>query len=447
VGVKVVSGMVMLTGMSSTTINERDALFDLPVHARPQCCARLLVPVLYGTDGQFESGAGLLRVCGKFGDAVVEQLSDRLKSSDPKDAAVSLQGTAIPISDSAAAEDFQVDTNNWEVVGSSHPWSSALSQTPSPHEAVRVMKYQLGDGAHMCVFTGTLKLKSTSPSEDIVVGSVPAECAPEHKYYVLANVHNEAGEQIWPTSTIQHQLFVEGTKLKLASSSSGGSVLLSLDGLTVSKVTPSDTQTETQDYIAKVQPTGNGIKGRLCHFGHKAVRFLWDDNGSGSYFAFLGDTRDAHGVSMCAPLTSTIVLGAKLGSNGKLEKSLTIQIEPHGALRMWMPKAGDSMEVSLAGVWYAPHAVSSHERAMSFSCRPTCFPGIADAETQPRHACIKLCAPARTTGDDGCSCVMLKRIQCEPTESGTQCAQYKELIAQVPAHGCSAQCARQLAAF
>jgi len=286
------------------------------------------------------------------------------------------------------------------------------------------------------------------------VGSVPAECAPDVKYYMLANVHDDAGGQIWPTSTVQHQLFVEGTQLKLASSSSGGSVLLSLDGLTVSKVSPEDDEAEAEDdTLAEVHYSGYGLKGRICHFGPEWVRFQWDEVGNNGYIAKLADRHDGNGVLLCTPLTSTSILGALVGVHGKLQKAIAIQIEPHGVLRAWTPKAGDETRVSLAGVWYSPHTVASAARATMFPCVPRCFPGtVGNADELPaEHSCIKLCAPARTTADDGCSCIALKRIQCTPivnsTDGGVSCGQYKELLAEMPANGCSTQCARQLGAF
>jgi len=179
--------------------------------------------------------------------------------------------------------------------------------------------------------------------------------------------------------------------------------------------------------------SGDSIHNRVCTL-KGVVKFTYID---GSVQAQM-DPNLRNPLTMtplCFPMaTMTFFAGVASNASSPIQSNVIVQVEPHGRIRIVVPKMFEGVIVRLDGITYAP--------LMEFNvppsqCAPYCFPLGKDGGNMTSTGCIKYCTPvAFERTDDGslqqkaCQCDMLKRLECWKHENSTElkCGQYKQLL-------------------
>lgn len=198
---------------------------------------------------------------------------------------------------------------------------------------------------------------------------------------------------------------------------------------------PSDSVIRTQQRIIM----GTTVQQRTCSL-HGVVGFTVMD---GSPVAHLDpNLRDpVTGTPLCFPLSSVIFFaGVVDNESSPIVRSVAVQIEPHGLLRMVAGSIsavgatpGAKVLVRLDGITYHPFMPFN---VVPRTCAPYCFALNTHGTTMGSSGCIKYCTPAqyiRKSGNEielnNCRCDMLKWLTCFMHEgSQFRCSQFKQLL-------------------
>merc|ERR1712146_277137 len=144
---------------------------------------------------------------------------------------------------------------------------------------------------------------------------------------------------------------------------------------------------------------------------------------------------------LCFPLAAMIFFaGVVDNENSAIARSVAVQIEPHGRLRVvggstGVSSKGQKVKIRLDGITYHPFLEFN---AVPRTCAPYCFPPSKNGKKEMGSSgCTKYCTPAEYTRKSGnklalnnCRCDMVKRLDCWIREGSPQlvCGQFKQLL-------------------
>merc|ERR1712023_596489 len=138
------------------------------------------------------------------------------------------------------------------------------------------------------------------------------------------------------------------------------------------------------------------------------------------------------GSPLCFPLSTMVFLaGVVKNHTAPISRSIALQIEPHGRLRVIGEELKD-VNIRLDGITYH---LQSQGITSPKTCVPHCFPQDSGAHNMGTSGCVKACTPPLVRDQGGiisiedCQCDMIKRLDCWKLEGAPlRCGQFKQLL-------------------
>jgi hypothetical protein len=472
----------------------------MPEAFRPSYNPSFLSAVL-ATDGQLRSA--LLNVQGLTGGT--DLTSDEDFGITPK---ISLSRAMYVPREVAGATDLSLATG-WQADGGTTPYYHALDMA--------------GDNT-LCVLAGTIKATwSSSDGNTKASFDLPASCTASYQsagFWVVADVKVD-GTQQWVTGTaseFQLQLQPGSSTLELyttATLSAGQEVTLGLDGIVLASNSGSRVPAVCRDSASSCEVLQNKVD--VTQDGFPTDSIIGTGSGSGSVSEVLvlsesssseignllvmGSTLQKRtcalqGVAqftsiggeavaqidpnyrdpatkqpLCFPLATMVFFaGVVADSSSAITRSVALQIEPHGRLRV-LGEENSDIKIRLDGIVF--HPLTPYNQAPK-SCAPYCFPAAQEGGEPGSSGCVKYCTPpqyetlwgevstanclfvGRYLSQINCRCDLVKRIDCWKHEGSSelQCGQFKQLVQEhtqayhaYQAPQCAQVCADQLSSF
>jgi hypothetical protein len=442
----------------------------------------------------------VLKICGGTGSGILEvppPLSGPALAEASKVMGVALN---LAIETGGAAADMQslespVLAADWQEVTefSYTDGEEALAQVVNVTFNPSIRVATVGT-RNLCILSGAVQTTSAGSTADLL--TLPEECAPNFaaKYQAIANVMVD-GRQRWG-EVFTLELAPNSRTLKVTSPSGFAlgtqTMTVGLDGLmfpgtkiesaieddleklgeaatdTVKLHTSTRSTEDFDDDTARTISAGSAMRSRLCFFVPGIHTFTSAADGTSSLVAKLHPDLDDD----CHPVATLQVMAYQVES-GLITTARSVQVEPHGVMRINRIGGETSVSIDLSGSYFRPGVFGSRLLETLPSCRPTCFPAAGSGSTsQPiEYGCIKMCVPRDEKAEEDatlklsrCSCAMVKRLRCKPQPSAQEgappsyaCKQYKELLKMKrglddpvdldPTHSCYETCSRQLTAF